>query len=277
MTIRNARGFTLMELLVVLGILALLATILIPKLSTLEERSRSAVQAYSTADVARQLEIFNALNRKYPDGFDTLLAAPAGTTLYSKLAPELKTPNTVLTTVTLTDAQIQSLSLAGVGHAFLHDTAAATVPNNSGNDRRHFGTGTGHDGTANINTFAAVDKTTTSEGFSILVNDFGLNPNRNFPDTSSTPYPRINANEYIVFGLGNKSTFVQSQVMEAPSLDHANSATAYSRALLVYEVPSATAANVGTKAKLVGIIGPDGRTKAMSVSDFNNVSGQQAH
>lgn len=276
MTNDKKRGFTLMELLVVLGILALLATILIPKLSTLEERSRSAVQAYSTADVARQLEIFNALNRKYPDGFDTLLDT-TGNTLYSKLAPELKAPNTVLTTVTLTAAQLQSLSLAGVGHAFLHDTAATVVPNNSGNDRRHFGSGTGHDGTANISTFAAIDKTTTSEGFSILVNDFGLNPNRNFPDTSGTPYPRITANEYVVFGLGNKSTFVQSQVMEAPSLDHANSATSYSRALLVYEVPTAAAANVGTKAKLVGIIGPDGRTKAMSVSDFNNVNGQQAH
>lgn len=275
MTIHKARGFTLMELLVVLGILALLATILIPKLSTLEERSRSAVQAYSTADVARQLEIFNALNRKYPDGFDTLLAAPGGTALYSKLAPELKTPNTVMSTVTLTDAQIQSLSLAGVGHAFLHDSTSA--PSASGNDRRHFGTGTGHDGTANINTFAAIDKTTTSEGFSILVNDFGLNPNRNFPDTSGTPYPRINANDYVVFGLGNKSTIVQSQVLEAPTLDHANSATSYSRALLVYEVPAATAANVGTKAKLVGIIAPDGRTKAMSVGDFNNVNGQQAH
>lgn len=265
------RGFTLMELLVVLAIMALLASILIPKLATLEERSRAAVQAYSTADVARQLEIFNALNRKYPDGYDMLMDGSGA--IYSKLSPQLKAPNTVLTTATLSDTQLQSLSLAGVGHAFLHDTAATVLPNDSGNDRRHFGTGTGHDGTANVNTFVAIDETAGSEGQAILVKDFGLNPNRNYPDTSASPYPRLAANTYIVFGLGNRSTLVQNQVLEAPTMEHANSATSYSRALLVYEVP-----NTGTaKAKLVGVIGPDGRTKAMSVSDFNNAAGEQAH
>jgi len=266
---RGRHGFTLLELLVVLGILALLAALVIPKLTDTYERSRSATQAYSTADIARQLETYFALNHSYPDGWDMLMGT-AGT-IYDKLAPEVEAPNTFFQVQELTADQITSLNTAGIGHAFLHDATSAA--SNSGTDRRHFGTGTGHDGTANVNDFVVIDKTFTAgasgaaptlgDGMDLLVNGFGLNPNRSATDST---FARITANTYVVLGLGPKSTLVQSTVHEAPLLEHRTSSSNYSRALAVFEVP-----NVGTtKARLVGIFGPDGRSKSLSIADYNS-------
>lgn len=261
------KGMTLMELIVVLSILALLAAIAIPKLVDVYERSRSGTQAYSLADVTRQVETFFGMNKKYPDGWDTLTVD--GGAIYSKLAPELKSPKTLLTTVTITPDQVTSLNSAGIQHVFLHDVSVAD-PSGSGVDRRHLGTGTGHDGTANINTLVAIDKSTGSDGLNLLLNDFGLNPNKSITDTAMT---RINNNTYVVLGLGPKCTLVQSQIQEAPLLEHSTSAANYSRALAVFEVP-----NTGTvKAKLVGVIGPDGRSKRVSIQDFNSQTGVVPH
>jgi prepilin-type N-terminal cleavage/methylation domain-containing protein len=264
---QRRRGFTLMELLVVIGVLALLAVIAIPRVIDNYERSRSATQAYSTADISRHIEVFFALNHKYPDGWDSLMAD--GGAMYSRLSPDLNSPRTLLTTVTITSDQIDSLQGAGISHAFLHDESSTSY-SASGTDRRHIDTGSGHDGTPNINTLVAINSTAGSEGLSMLVNDFGLNPNRSASDTT---LPRISANTYIVFGIGPKSTLVQSQLQEVPFMEHSNSARSYSRALAVFEVP-----NTGrNKAKLVGVFGPDGRSKQKAISDYNNPNGPQSH
>lgn len=265
---RCRAGFSLLELIVVIAILALLAALAIPKLIDMIERSGSATQAFSTADVARQVEMFFGLNGKYPDGWDTLMSSDDESLLYSKLNGELTEPSAFLTTAQLTNDQIDALHDAGIGHVFLHDST--TAASNSGTDRRHFGTGQGHDGTPNINTVAVIDKTTGSQGLDLLINGFGLNPNRSASDTT---LPRITANTYVVLGLGPKSTLVQTQIQEAPLLQSSNTTNVYGRALAVFEV-----ANVNPrKAKLVGVFGPDGRSKNMAISDFHNISGVQPH
>lgn len=264
--IEKRSAFTLMELLVVLGILALLAMLAVPMMSSVYERSRSATQAYSLTDVSRSLENFYALNHKYPDGWDSLIAAD-GTTPYAKLSPNLLSPNTFFTTTTIGDDQIASLSAAGIGHVFLHD--ATTDYSNTGTDRRHLGTGTGHDGTANINTLVVIDKA-GADGLELLVKDFGLNPNKSATDTTLT---RINANNYVVLGLGPKSTAAQSIMQSVPLLEHPHSSSSYSRVLVVFEVPVTGTA----RAKLVGVLGPDGRALRYSIADYNNANGPQPH
>jgi type II secretory pathway pseudopilin PulG len=256
-----------MELLVVLSILALFAALAVPKLLDLYERSRSSTQAYSIADVSRQIELFSAANHKYPDGWDSLMTDGGG--IYAKLAPEIESPNTFLTTTTISSDQVTSLNSAGIAHVFLHDTSVADA-SSSGIDRRHLGTGSGHDGTANINTLVVINTAAGSDGLNMLINDFGLNPNRSATDTT---LPRISSHTYVVLGLGPKSTLVQTQLQDAPHLEHATSASNYSRALAVFEVP-----NTGTtKAKLVGVFGPDGRSKRVCIQDFNSTSGVQSH
>lgn len=269
-------GMTLLELVVVLGVLALLGALVVPKIAGLVERSRSSTQAYSTADINRQLEVFSGMNNKYPDGWDTLLDS-TGAALYSALNANLTlSGNPILTTASLSTEQVKSLSDAGIGHAFLHTTTTAG-PSFSGVDRRHYGTAgsTGHDGTANISTAAVINEAGT-RGLNILVNDFGLNPNKSATDTT---YTRLNANVYVALGLGFKSTIVQSQLTEAPILENKDSPTKYSRAIAVFEVPNAPSESgtILTPARLVGVIGPDGRTKGMAISDYKNMNGEQPH
>jgi prepilin-type N-terminal cleavage/methylation domain-containing protein len=268
---RNARrGLTLLELVVVIGILALLAGLTIPKIADMVERSRSSTQAYSTADISRQLEIFSGMNQKYPDGWDTLTGTSGAlyANLHTALTSSSGTAGPILLTATVTSDQITSLNTAGISHAFLHDSTSQA--SSSGTDRRHFGTGAGHDGTTNISQFAVINTAVGSRGLDILVNSFGLNPNRSASDTT---YPRISANTYVVFGLGPKSTIVQTQIQEAPLLENELSQTKYSRALAVFEVP-----NTGTeKAKLVGVFGPDGRTKSVAAADYKSIDGVQPH
>ena len=261
---RNRVALTLMELVVVLSVLALLAALTVPKLVDITQRSRSGTQAFSLADINRQIEIFYGLNQKYPEGWDTLTTD--GGSLYTKLSTEL---TSLLSTTTLSDDQVSSLKNAGIGHLFLQD-ATATDPSSSGTDRRHLGTGSGHDGTANINAVVVIDKSSGGKGLNLLVTDFGLNPNKAASDTTM---PRISANTYVVFGLGPKSSMVQSQIQEAPILEHNMSATAYSRALAVFEVP-----NTGTTAaRLVGVLGPDGRSKKVSLADYESQTGPTNH
>lgn len=281
-TQRRARAFTLIELVVVIAVLALIAALVVPKMMDIYDRSRSGTQAYSLSDIDRQINIYYALNHKYPEGWDSLLTAvnpstePSG--VYAKLAPTLTAAGGYIVTTphALTADQITSLNNAGVSHMFAHD-ATTTDVNYSASERHHLGVSgtTGHDGTANLGQVLTIDTTfdttthTGSKGYNLLVNDFGLGANT---DGANVP-SRIAAHTYVVFGLGYKSSIVQAQIEEAPVLENAASASSYARALCVFEIP-----NTGTeKALLVGVLGPDGRTKREALSDYANGNGEQPH
>jgi prepilin-type N-terminal cleavage/methylation domain-containing protein len=250
------KAMTLMELVVVIGIMALLAAITIPKLIDVFERSRSGTQAYSIAEASRMIETHYGVYKKYPDGWDAL--TDSGGKMYSKLSPNLigttAVPQTFFTIHTLTDSQISSLSRVGIGHMFLHD--ATSLPSDSGTDRRHFGDGSGHDGTANIRTVLALDETVGSDGYRLLVDEFNMTPN------NSTAL--LTNNVFIVVGFGPKCTAVQSVVQGAPLMEHLDPAKYYSRALAVFQVPVTS----GASARFVGVFGPDGRTLKSSISDY---------
>lgn len=250
------KAMTLMELVVVIGIMALLAAITIPKLIDVFERSRSGTQAYSIAEASRMIETHYGVYKKYPDGWDALTDSSGA--IFTNLSPNLKAPRTFFVTHSLTDDHIASLKRVGISHVFLHDTSATVNPSDSGTDRRHFGDGSGHapDFTADIRTVVAVSEAAGSDGFNLLVNEFNLMPN------NSTKL--LDNNVFIVFGFGPKNTAVQSVVQGAPLMEHLDSAKTYSRALAVFQVPNAG----GASARFVGIFGPDGRTLKTSISDY---------
>ncbi len=63
---RNARkGFTLIELLVVIAIIALLATILMPSLSTARELAKAASCTSNMHNIGMQLQVYQSANRSY--------------------------------------------------------------------------------------------------------------------------------------------------------------------------------------------------------------------
>ena len=71
--VRPARqGFTILELVVVIGILATLAGILVPILPNLLARSSYATAATNTGELTKELFTYRSLNGTFPDGYDVL-------------------------------------------------------------------------------------------------------------------------------------------------------------------------------------------------------------
>lgn len=76
-------GFTLIELVVVVAILAALAGLVVSKVDFLRRQATTAVGAQTDGDLANNIEMYLTTNSKLPDGFDSLLGTDGN--LYPKL------------------------------------------------------------------------------------------------------------------------------------------------------------------------------------------------
>ncbi len=70
---RKLRAFTLIELLVVIIIVAALAALVVPNVGSFGRSTDMAVSAKSQADIANNVQQFYVLQKRYPQGFDSLL------------------------------------------------------------------------------------------------------------------------------------------------------------------------------------------------------------
>ena len=64
--VKQKKGFTLVELLIVIIILAVLAAIAVPTYLTMRDRAREAGTEVEMANIATALELYNADNEEYP-------------------------------------------------------------------------------------------------------------------------------------------------------------------------------------------------------------------
>src|SRR4029079_11542554 len=67
------QGLTLMEMVVVLSILAALAAIMIPLFPNILRRAHKATDATQTSEVAKAVQLYQALYLSYPNDLDLLL------------------------------------------------------------------------------------------------------------------------------------------------------------------------------------------------------------
>jgi len=73
-TLRNKNGFSLIELLTVIAIIAILAAIIFPVMSVVKNRARETQCMTNLHDIAIALKMFQQDNRRYPEsiaGFET--------------------------------------------------------------------------------------------------------------------------------------------------------------------------------------------------------------
>jgi general secretion pathway protein G len=75
----NDQGFTLVELLVVLGIIALLAAMVAPQVMKYLGSARSETASVQLKNIESALELYYLDTGKYPDQLSALIEAPAGT------------------------------------------------------------------------------------------------------------------------------------------------------------------------------------------------------
>ena len=65
----NEKGFTIIELIVVVAILAILGAVLVPMFSTMTAKARLSTDIITVKTLQRQFDIYKIDKGKYPDGY----------------------------------------------------------------------------------------------------------------------------------------------------------------------------------------------------------------
>lgn len=78
----NKRGFTIVELLIVIIVIAILAAITIVAYNGITNRAKSTKAQSTAANMVKKLEAYNAETGNYPATFSLLTGAASSTTYY---------------------------------------------------------------------------------------------------------------------------------------------------------------------------------------------------
>lgn len=263
-TSRPARGFTLIELLVVLVILAAVAALVIPNVGMFGRSTDMAVSAKTQADLASQMNMFFVLQKRYPQGMDSLLDTTGAVYASDTTNGDTQTRGLPysgadgtrvqdqLTAVTLTNATgaefLRSLQRAGFDWVYDHDIAAVNA--NASN--------------TTLRGLAAIDAAASPSGSALTANPLvaevtGAYLRGKFaPAGLNTTQARI-----VAFGFGQKNTSVGKTTTTVPLYPGADK-TYYGRYIAYFKIYAS-----GERATLVGISDAYGRTPDYTQQQFN--------
>lgn len=131
---RSRKSFSLIELLIVIGILGALAALILPSFASAEKEAKGTADAYNSSGIVRYVHMFQNANGYFPSGFHTGLTT-AGVPL--TVLPETFAEKGVFeetgpfSALALTDADkamyISSLKAAGINYLGAGDIAKATM------------------------------------------------------------------------------------------------------------------------------------------------------
>jgi prepilin-type N-terminal cleavage/methylation domain-containing protein len=255
------KGFTLIELVVVLAIIAALAGLVIPQVSMLGRTTDMAASASNQAELANNLQLFFVLQKRYPQGLDSLLDTTGA--LYSSDTTDANTQtkglpysgadNTrlqdqlfagSLTNVTGTAEYLRSFSRAGFDWVHDHDTALVNSNNSS----------------------TATQRLTSGSPF--LVAEVRT-PFTTPAAAGATPLwsklsPTLLANERLVaVGIGPRNTGIGKTMLNSPIYNGCDGKY-YGRYIAIFKIyPN------GERAVLVGVIDSYGRTPDYTQQQYN--------
>ena len=234
MTIRSRRpGLTLVELMVVLVILVGLATIIIPMLPSMLDRTDAASGATNCGEIAKWVQTYQRQYGKYPDQWDAL---GDGT----KLADYLGAANDIVLDAGLTSDEATALVNSGIANL---QTMFTTL---TGTEKATFDPYPSP--LVEANSFPIA----TGTKLAMLTNTGARRLNLVDPRTG------LNAGKYVLLGLGRRCTICGSTVM-GPAVHFSSDPnrqpdTAYERFSVVFQVSSTDPKIAIARAKMVGVV-----------------------
>ena len=250
-------GFTLIEMLVVLVIIATIAGLAIPMVSSLGRTSDMAATAKTQGDLAQNLQMFFLLQKRFPQGLDSLIEI-GGTTLYGPdttlestqttglpvSGPSLYADLTVQDLTNATNAEyLRSFSRAGFDWVYDHDRATINSNLSSGP------------------AITTSQRLVSGSTFKVAqVTDSSVVAKRLLPSSNGV----IPANSKIVaLGIGASNSAVGKTLTQAtiyPGCD----GRYYGRYVAFFQVFA-----TGERAVLVGVTDSYGRSPDYSIQQFN--------
>jgi prepilin-type N-terminal cleavage/methylation domain-containing protein len=253
---RTRLGFTLMELIVVLVVLVALAGILVPILPNMITRAHSATGAASAQETAKAIQMYESLNFRHPNGWDSLVEVGTGLTLRPDRFTVVELNGGTPLAVRIQDALIS----AGIVSSY---TMAAGIQGN-GRPEGHSNAPANGD---RINTFSPyagpiADPTGIEDladggrvvtlGGSALneLNRFGFPAPGAFEPTGVDPTTAA----YVLFGVGQRLTAVGQTMSSAPvhfpEAGDLPPTLKYSRLGAIYRIPANGPAELATVAAI---------------------------
>lgn len=254
------QGFTLLELVIVIGILAALAALIVPQIGMIGRSTDMAASAKTQSDLANNVQLFFQLQKRYPQGLDSLLTSDGeiygsdttnGDTQTRGLpyngadGTRLQSQLTKATLDSSSAAYLKSVTRSGFDWVYDHDTAAGLNSNNSGTIFRGLiadANGTGNGAPSSVN----VAEVTGSALLAKLV-----------------PKGLQSDERVVAFGFGPRNSAVSTTTTNCPTYPGCDGKY-YARYILYFRIYAS-----GERATLVGASDSYGRTPDYTQQQYN--------
>lgn len=231
------RGFTLVELLVVLLVVSALAGVIVPMIPSVIGQAHSASSAGNMAEIAQNVQMYQSRYGKYPDRLDSLIDSAGNVITYLGGTVDTALTVTDLATATNGEAIAEAFVNAGITTTRLH---VATNPSNP--TFNHYAATSNSITTAPAGTVVEIPAAAITAGTVADLNLTGA---------------EWTGSRFFLFGLGQNNTAIGKTMAEAPvHFPHEGSVnTEYQRFMLLFAV-NATADE--PQAQLISVVSADG-------------------
>jgi prepilin-type N-terminal cleavage/methylation domain-containing protein len=259
----SRKGFTLIELLVVIVIIAALAALIVPNVGMFGRSTDMAVSAKSQSDLANNVQQFFVLQKRYPQGLDSLLDTTGVVYASDTTSGDTQTRGLPysgadgtrvqdqLTAVTLTNATgaeyLRSVTRAGFDWVYDHDTAV--VNSNVSN--------------TTARGLAAIDATASPTGVALTADPDVAEVTGTYLRGKLVPGGLKTGQRIVAFGFGQKNTAIGKTSTTTPLYPGADK-TYYGRYIVYFMIYAS-----GERASILGVSDSYGRTPDYTGQQFN--------